>query len=236
MNLREQIWDMQRKFPSFELVTHLPWMVCWEGTLCPLSGQEYKIRVRCQRPYSAKNFRVWTPHSPMVEIVDPKLNLTNTHRVHDPLLHLYRDDYDGSRLHLCLDNPEAPGWTPGVSVADTIIPWANQWLMFYEFWQATGKWTGGGRDHRMVTRKEACEATTNDNQTLSVGPQEHYVNGAYQGLGPKRENFAFSALTAAVYAAFSRPHCSLELKSNSSLLANESTNTLTSSPALLQAA
>lgn len=236
MNLREQIWDMRRKFPDFKLVIHLPWLVCWEGTLRPLSGQKYKVRVRCQRPYRAENFKVWTPHTPMVEIIDPKLDLTNTHEGHDPLLHLYRDDHDDSRLHLCLDNPEDPGWIPGMSVADAIIPWASQWLMFYEFWQATGKWTGGGRDHRIVTREEACQAPSNNNQTLNDDLQGRCVNGVYQGLGPEHENFAFSALTAAVYAAFLRPPFSPRLKSNFCLPESESTSASTSSLALLQAA
>lgn len=236
MNLREQIWDMQQKIPDFNLVVHLPWMVCWEGTLCPLSGQKYKIRLRCQRPYRTENFRVWTPHTPMVEILDPKLELTNTHEGHDPLLHLYRDDHDDGRLYLCLDNPQEPGWVPGTSVADTIIPWTNQWLMFYEFWQATGKWVGGGRDHRIVIQEEACPVPTSRNQTLNVDLPGLYTNDAYQGLGPKLENFAFSVLTAAVYAAFSQPPFSPRSKSNFCLLESESTSASTSSPALQRAA
>lgn len=236
MNLREQIWDMQRKFPGFDLVCHFPWMVCWEGTLCPLSGQKYKVRVRYQRPYRTENFKVWTPHTPMIEVLDPKLDLTNTHEGHDPLLHLYRDKHEDGRLHLCLDNPADPGWAPGVSIADTIIPWANKWLMFYEFWQATGKWTGGGRDHRIVNREEACLAPSNSTRSPNADLRGRCINGVYHGLGPKLENFAFSALTEAVYAAFSQPLCSPNLKSNVCLPASESTSTSTSSLAHLQAA
>ena len=29
-------------------------------------------------------------------------------------------------------------------LADTIIPWAIEWLYYYELWLATGKWCGGG--------------------------------------------------------------------------------------------
>ena len=31
-------------------------------------------------------------------------------------------------------------------LADTIVPWAAEWLMHYELWLVTGEWTGGG-DH-----------------------------------------------------------------------------------------
>lgn len=236
MDLREQIWDMQRKCPDFNLVVHLPWMVCWEGTLCPLSGQQYKVRVRCQRPYSTEHFKVWTPHTPMVEILDPKVERTNTHEGHDPLLHLYRDDHDDGRLYLCLDNPQEPGWVPGTGVADTIIPWTNQWLMFYEFWQATGKWVGGGRDHRISIREEACPAPSNSIQTPSADLRGRCVNDVYQGIGPRLENFEFSVLTEAVYAAFSQPPSSPNWKSNFCLPASESTNASTSSQALPRAA
>jgi hypothetical protein len=30
-------------------------------------------------------------------------------------------------------------------LADSIVPWASEWLFFYEFWLVTGEWDGGGR-------------------------------------------------------------------------------------------
>ncbi|MDY0295864.1 MAG: hypothetical protein RB296_00975 [Acidobacteriota bacterium] len=29
-------------------------------------------------------------------------------------------------------------------IAKTIVPWASEWLIFYELWLATGEWLGGG--------------------------------------------------------------------------------------------
>jgi hypothetical protein len=29
-------------------------------------------------------------------------------------------------------------------LADTILPWAVEWLAYYEIWLATGVWYGGG--------------------------------------------------------------------------------------------
>lgn len=29
-------------------------------------------------------------------------------------------------------------------IANTIVPWAVEWLFFYEVWLVTGEWGGGG--------------------------------------------------------------------------------------------
>jgi hypothetical protein len=31
-----------------------------------------------------------------------------------------------------------------MSIADTIVPWTSEWLMYYEIWLATSDWYGGG--------------------------------------------------------------------------------------------
>jgi hypothetical protein len=30
-------------------------------------------------------------------------------------------------------------------MANSIVPWASEWLFFYEMWLITGEWDGGGR-------------------------------------------------------------------------------------------
>jgi hypothetical protein len=52
------------------------------------------------------------------------------------LPHTYSDDT------LCLH--EADDWAPTMSIADTIVPWASEWLVYYEIWLVTGDWYGGG--------------------------------------------------------------------------------------------
>ena len=53
--------------------------------------------------------------------------------------HLYPSD--GS---LCLYYPEYGEWNYTNSWADTLIPWTSLWLFYYELWQETGEWLGGG--------------------------------------------------------------------------------------------
>jgi len=46
---------------------------------------------------------------------------------------------------LCLFDPQTDEWSPSMPIAQTIVPWALDWLVCYELWLMTGKWTGGGR-------------------------------------------------------------------------------------------
>ncbi len=236
MTLTDHIWEMRRKWPGFKVTHNHSWLVCWEGVLRPLSAQTYKVRITYQLPRMTKEYLFNPAYLPMVQVLEPRLSLQNSNAGHDALIHLYVDRDSPELPSLCLDDPLKSGWSDHASIADTIVPWAIDWLTCYELWQATGKWTGAGRDHRIVNREEACQAPSNSTQTPNADLRGRCVNGVYQGLGPKLENFAFSALTAAVYAAFSQPPYSPNLKSNFCLSASESTSTLTSSPALLQAA
>jgi hypothetical protein len=43
---------------------------------------------------------------------------------------------------LCLHR--SSDWTPRMLLANSILPWASEWLFFYEIWLVTGQWDGGG--------------------------------------------------------------------------------------------
>lgn len=51
--------------------------------------------------------------------------------------------WNHTRQVLCLH--ERRDWRPGTLIANSIVPWASEWLFFYEFWLVTGEWDGGGR-------------------------------------------------------------------------------------------
>lgn len=38
------------------------------------------------------------------------------------------------------------GWTGDMLIADTIVPWTCEWLIYYEIWLAIGEWYGGGEE------------------------------------------------------------------------------------------
>jgi hypothetical protein len=54
--------------------------------------------------------------------------------------HVYLDEC----VEMCLFYPRSSQWHTGMSLADTVVPWALMWLLYFEDWLATGVWAGGG--------------------------------------------------------------------------------------------
>ena len=54
----------------------------------------------------------------------------------ESLPHVYSDGT------LCLH--ENGDWSARMLIADSTVPWAAEWLAYYEIWKATGDWHGGG--------------------------------------------------------------------------------------------
>lgn len=103
----------------------------WRGTLQPSPmSSTYLVRIA----YDGAS-------RPVVEVLDPLLRP----RGRQPIPHRFSD---GS---LCLYTPG--GWRPSESIAATIIPWAAEWLLYYEAWQVTGQWLGGGEHPVASPRK-----------------------------------------------------------------------------------
>ena len=58
--------------------------------------------------------------------------------------HLYASDTGGTFADLpvlCLFDRF---WFPEAPLTETILPWAAEWLHYYEIWRATDDWIGGG--------------------------------------------------------------------------------------------
>ena|SRR5689334_10003262 len=60
--------------------------------------------------------------------------------------HVYND---GS---LCLSRRD--DWSPDLLLVQTFLPWACEWLTYYELWKATGLWYGDGL-HRLDAASQA---------------------------------------------------------------------------------
>jgi hypothetical protein len=70
---------------------------------------------------------------PEVRVLHPTLQVRDGA---DQIPHSFGDN----QLCLHLDGE----WRPTMSLADTIVPWTSDWLLYYELWLATGAWQGGG--------------------------------------------------------------------------------------------
>jgi len=54
--------------------------------------------------------------------------------------------YSTKNQQLCLYSPSKKEWKPTQYIISTIIPWASEWLYYYELWLIDGNWYGGGHD------------------------------------------------------------------------------------------
>ena len=113
---------------------------CWRGPLKPFL-QTYEVKVFYRVPLIVERIDPLS-QQPRVEILSPPLKQREKD-VEGFLPHVYWDVL--GRPSLCLFDYEAAEWTPFCLLANTIIPWAIDWLACYEGWRATGTWTGGGR-------------------------------------------------------------------------------------------
>ncbi|WP_421787684.1 hypothetical protein [Hyphobacterium sp.] len=122
---------MRRFWPGFELVLSRPTMFCWAGELRP-KGQLYKVGVE------------WRPSNrPDVIMLSPKMRPRDGLAFIDiPHINLDPDNPDFSSM--CLYDPDGDEWNDSMFIADTIIPWAAEWLMYYEHWHLFGEWIGSG--------------------------------------------------------------------------------------------
>lgn len=75
---------------------------------------------------------------PDVFVLSPNLNQLAAGR---NLPHVYSTQ----PVRLCLHFPRYDEWTLDKSIAETIVPWAYLWLMYFEHWLATDEWQGGGK-------------------------------------------------------------------------------------------
>lgn len=58
--------------------------------------------------------------------------------------HKYKVNIEEKKIQICLFRPQYKEWTKSKFISNTIVPWTIEWLYFYEIWEITGKWQGGG--------------------------------------------------------------------------------------------
>jgi hypothetical protein len=113
---------MRQLFPQF---VYKPGKNVWYGILRPdHDSPTYHLRVE------------YCPDkSPKVWVLSPTLHRNAPHRY--------------SKGFLCLYDPRCEEWHPAMFLADSVVPWAAQWLYFYEVWldDPEGRWFGPEAPH-----------------------------------------------------------------------------------------
>lgn len=107
-------------------------ILTWIGKVKPGPfSKEYTIKVE---------YRIGK--SPLTWLMNEELDPTTYMKIP----HKYGVDLELGTVQLCLYKPGHKEWMKHYSIAKTIVPWAIEWLYYYEIWQITGEWQGGG-DH-----------------------------------------------------------------------------------------
>lgn len=118
---------MRQLFPQFNYKTGKK--PVWYGTLQPTQDSpEYRLKLA-----------YWPEKSPKVWVMSPEVHADAPHRYQD--------------RSLCLYYPRHGEWNPGMFLAETIIPWAAEWLFFYKFGARTQRGGGSGRRHLMARKR-----------------------------------------------------------------------------------
>ncbi len=142
MNIDQQIQSMASAWPTLKVVHRNGPLAAWEGPLQALF-KKFTVRIVYRAPFAIE---LLDPRriQPRVSVVDPPLRP----RRNDPegsLPHVYYVGAGPTDVVLCMFDPETDEWSPQLPLSETTVPWTIDWLVSYEGWRATGKWTGGGR-------------------------------------------------------------------------------------------
>ena len=132
LSVGQQIVQMHLHFPAFSYrleIHRQKRMPTWRGELQPTELS----------PIYGVQIRYAYPKSPSVWVLTPTLESDAPHRYSDGSLCLY---YPGDR-----------SWTPGLPIAQTLVPWTALWLAFYEIWLRTGTWYGLEAPHKQAKSK-----------------------------------------------------------------------------------
>ncbi|MCE7886668.1 MAG: hypothetical protein DYH13_04095 [Alphaproteobacteria bacterium PRO2] len=125
---------MREAFPGFTVVFKTSWGIAWKGYLQPIS-QKYQIMVTFF-PGSDQDDLSFQYGGVKVYLLDPPAQRREK-TPDEPVPHLYHHEHP---VLLCLYRPHAGEWNVSMPIAETIIPWAAEWLANYELWHVTGEW------------------------------------------------------------------------------------------------
>ena len=222
LSVQEQDRRIRAVFPDFSLTLNFSWMGVWEGPLTPIM-RRYRIRVTYFR---RRFFESWTLTNvyAAVRVVHPVIGL-DPRGTGDWPPHIYFNKTDPQNPRLCLYDPKERSWGPEEYIAETIIPWASDWLFFFEGWLTTGKWEGGGRHPE---RKCDLCSTMDASNPEKRDRLDRSVADGFHRLGQRIGVFASLPLMAAASEGCFPP-LSLLSWSDSIQVADRLPNTLTSS-------
>jgi len=125
-----QVQRMKKRWTKFALEIKSD-LCIWRGSVRPVQA-DYLITVLW-------DFKLRTP--PYVALLDPKI-APREEGQWEYIPHLCYNDDTPQNSTLCLFDPDGKEWDKTMLIADYTIPWACDWIKYYELWHLTGEWLG----------------------------------------------------------------------------------------------
>ena len=124
----KQALYLRNEYPEGKCFLHRD-LLFWYGEIRPsVLSRTYKIRIECHGLNKRPKVVLYGDTIEGIEKPD--------------FPHHFKIDREKPEVELCLHMPYEFDYK--LLIADTIIPWTQEWLYYYEIWLATGEWCGGG--------------------------------------------------------------------------------------------
>ena len=136
---------LAEEFPNGEVKSQSLRRLKWEMNIVPTpNSSSYRIRI---------DYTIGA--SPKIYVVEP----AELKKAQGEILlpHVF----DTEKQQLCLFYGRIGEWNSSMLLSRTIVPWAAEWLYYYELWVITGEWLGGGIGHSRktpYTKKDSLES------------------------------------------------------------------------------
>jgi len=123
-----------------------------ESTLEFVQGRELRFRFKVAPTPMARVYqcllRVFPSDFPELMVMNPDPKELAVGRT---LPHIY--PHEGLGTKLCLWLPRTHEWVHQMRFSETYLPWAAEWLDYFEEWLVTDVWSGGGEHPEPKTRR-----------------------------------------------------------------------------------
>ncbi len=123
-----QLQILGKDYPEGEMKSQSLRHLVWETDIIP-SPNSTKYRVRISYTIGKR---------PAVYVIEPPV--LKRPEGEKSLPHVFSTE----RQQICLHYGPLGEWDGSMFLARTIVPWASEWLLFYELWVITGEWLGEG--------------------------------------------------------------------------------------------
>ncbi|MBG27022.1 MULTISPECIES: hypothetical protein [Croceibacter] len=145
-----------KKYAGFPPSVHLKKILeVYPNAIVKKDSNKYlEVEIDMQPTVFSKTYSIRIVYSNLknisVYVVNQELKLASNR---EKLPHVYST----KEQKLCLYTPTRNEWRPNMLIIDSIVPWALEWLDFYEHWLIDGEWLGGGHDEYAAEKNEKNE-------------------------------------------------------------------------------